>query len=99
MCAGIDHCSKKNCLEQERCLFPTQKVVKKIKINRCQIHKKFCSNERVCEILGQCVLDHPRVKTNKVFTRELKKASNIKTILRIFERHMSDKVKVKKKRK
>lgn len=101
MCIGLDWCSKKNCLEQERCLFATEKAVKKIKINPCQINKKFCPNQKACEILGQCMLDHPRVKKNKEFRNLLKDGGSLKRIIKIFERYIPDaiKVKVKPKRK
>ena len=91
MCIGIDLCSQKNCLEQERCLFPEKKADKKIKINQCKINKKFCSNAKVCDTLGQCMLEHPSVMASKQFTRELRKAKDIKAIVRIFERLMPEK--------
>ena len=93
MCVGIDFCSKKNCLENERCLFPQQKAPKKVKINKCQFSKKFCSNKRACEILGQCMLEHPAVLANKTFKRELQKTKDLKAIAAIFVRYL---VKVKK---
>lgn len=88
MCIGIDFCNKKNCLEQGRCLNPTRVSDKKIRINQCQIHKKFCSNSRACEILGQCILEHPLVKANKHVTKELRKPRTIDGIINIIERLM-----------
>jgi hypothetical protein len=109
MCVGIESCSKKNCLENERCVLYEPKHIspcevrrgpkkrKKntdIKINLCQQHIKFCSNARACEILGQCMLEHPSVLTNKNFMKELRKARELKAIAGIFVRYMA---KVKKK--
>lgn len=88
MCIGINLCSKKNCLEQERCLFPTEKAAKKVKINQCQIHKKFCANERACEILGQCILDHPLIKSDELATKELKKRTSFNQVVKIVTRLM-----------
>lgn len=99
MCVGIDFCSRKNCLEQEKCLFPEEKSFKTVKINQCKIHKKFCTNATVCELLGQCMLDHSSVKGNKQFTRELRKAKSISAILGIFERFMPERKWKSKQRK
>lgn len=110
MCVGIDLCSKKNCLENDRCVLYEPRHIspcevrrrprkrKKnadIKINLCQQHIKFCSNVKACEILGQCMLQHPAVLVNKNFTKELRKARELKAIAEIFVRYMA---KVKKKR-
>lgn len=106
MCVGIDFCTKKNCLENERCVLYEPKHItpcevrrgpkkrnKKtdIKVNLCKQNIKFCSNARVCEILGQCMLDHTSVNGNEGFTRELRKAKCIKSILKIFERFIPEK--------
>lgn len=88
MCIGLKLCSKKNCLEQERCLFPEEKAEKKLKVNRCQIHKLFCTNGRACEILGQCILDHPVVKKDKQATKQLRKQMDINSVLKILSRLM-----------
>lgn len=88
MCIGLKLCSKKNCIEQEKCLFPEQKVEKKVKINRCQINKKFCTNGRACEILGQCILDHPLVKSNKNATKMLRHPCHINQVVKVIERLM-----------
>lgn len=86
MCIGIDLCSKKNCLEQEKCLFPKEKAKKKVKISGCRVHKKFCSSERACEILGQCVLDHELVKSSRSLYFRMKKAKTLPEILDVFNR-------------
>lgn len=88
MCIGINLCSKKNCLEQDRCLFPEEKAENKTRINRCQIHKKFCTNGRACEILGQCILDHPMVKKDKQATKQLRKQMDINSVVKIITRLM-----------
>lgn len=88
MCIGLRLCSKKNCLEQETCLFPEARAAKGVRINQCQIHKKFCSNEKACEILGQCILDHPLIKKDKEASRELKKKCGFNQVIKIAERLM-----------
>lgn len=88
MCIGIKLCSRKNCLEQERCLFPEEKAKKKAKVNQCQIHKKFCTNERACEILGQCILDHPLVKQSKCATKAFKHKAHINQVVFIISKLM-----------
>lgn len=88
MCIGIDHCSRKNCLAQETCLFPTEKAPKKVKIKQCQIHKKFCTNERACEILGQCILDHHLVKKDREAKKSLRSKQSMQTIVNIATRLM-----------
>jgi hypothetical protein len=97
MCIGIDHCSKKNCLEQEKCLFPEAKTKKRVKINQCQLSKKFCNSERACDVLGQCMMDHQSVKASKKFKKELSKVRGIKQVLLVFEQYMPEKIKVKNK--
>lgn len=106
MCVGLNLCNKKNCLEQERCVFPVRlsltfkiegpEVVGKIQLSKfaCREHRKLCSNERACEILGQCMYDHPAVMASKTFKRELNKAIGISEIANIFGSRLS---KVKKK--
>lgn len=88
MCIGLKLCSIKNCLEQERCLFPEEKVSKKVKVNLCQIHIKFCSNARSCEILGQCILDHTLVKADKTASKQLRKPLDIDGVVKIITRLM-----------
>lgn len=99
MCVGIDHCTKKNCLEQEMCLFPEEKTNKKLKINKCKIHKKFCSNTKACALLGQCMLDHASVNGKKQIATELRKAKGLNEILKIFERLMPERKRKAAKRK
>lgn len=96
MCVGIDFCSEKNCLEQERCVLyePKHKIpcevrrgpkkkqqIKIITKNACQIDKNCCTNERACEILGQCILDHPLVKQSKCATKAFKHKAHINQIV------------------
>lgn len=100
MCIGIDHCSKKNCLEQERCLFQEITSLKikiygpdilgKVDISKAKCKKqiKVCSNERACEILGQCILDHPLVKANKKATKALKHRMPIQQVVDIISKLM-----------
>ena len=52
------------------------------------MHKKFCSNEKACEIMGQCILDHPLVKANKSATKELRKKGDIQRVVNIVARLM-----------
>lgn len=100
MCIGIDHCSKKNCIEQETCLFPESKAKRRTKIkNQCRLSKKFCTNERACEILGQCILDHPLVKRDKVITKQLKAKLSIQKIVNIVAQLMPSLNKPSKKQK
>src|SRR5688572_19868364 len=121
MCVGIELCSKKNCLEQERCvhgIWPTRvefiprgskrsrkkRMVNKtdnvdlrFKIDRpaifgkidvngfpCKRHRKNCLSDKACEILGQCMYEHPAVVASKSFRKELNKAKNINEISNIF---------------
>lgn len=88
MCIGLKLCSKKNCIEQEMCLFPEEKAKKKAYINRCQIYKPFCTNGIACEILGQCILDHPLVKKDKDATKRLRKKMDIDGVVKIITRLM-----------
>lgn len=99
MCIGIDYCSRKNCLEQEKCLSPGAKAPKKVKINQCQLSKKFCTNDRACEILGQCILDHPLVKKDKDVKKLFRQKQSMKTILKIVTRLMPSLNKPSKKQK
>lgn len=102
-CVGLDLCSKKNCLEQERCVFnishpvqyPLKRGSKKKKhttkeprVELCQTNIKFCTNQRACEILGQCILDHPLVKADKLATKQLRKPHQLSEIIRIITRLM-----------
>lgn len=105
MCVGLDLCSLKNCLEQERCVLyepkhrthcevrrgPKKNKKQQIKIttkHACQIDKKCCTNERACEILGQCILDHPLVKQNKSATKALKHKLHINQVVFIISKLM-----------
>lgn len=101
-CVGIELCGKKNCLEQERCCqWPTHIEFiprgskgsrKKRNHNKepakplCEIHIKFCTNKRACEILGQCILKHPLVVQDKMASNQLRQPVSIDTIVKIVER-------------
>lgn len=104
-CVGIDFCSKKNCLEQERCVYninrhtewfeevikgPKKKKKSKNapKIELCQKHKEFCTNERACEIFGQCILEHPLVKKDKMALNQFRKPNEFSTIIKVITRLM-----------
>jgi len=109
MCVGIVNCSKKNCLEQERCVFPVRlsltfkiegpEVVGKIQLSKfaCRKHRKLCVNESACEILGQCMYEHPAVIASKTFKRELNKAISIDEISNVFARRLAKVKKINKK--
>lgn len=99
MCIGIDHCSRKNCIEQERCLYPTEKAKKKVKIRQCKIHKKFCTNERACEILGQCIFEHPLIRKDGDALKQLYSKTGFNQIVKIAERLMPSLNKPGKKHK
>lgn len=98
MCVGIDNCSKKNCLEQERCVFPVRlslkfkingpEVLGKVDLSKisCQKDRRFCINQRACEILGQCLLKHNSVSGNRKATREFKNTHSIADIVAVFEK-------------
>jgi hypothetical protein len=88
MCIGLKLCSKKNCIEQDRCLFPEEKAAQKTRTNACRIHLKWCTNERACEILGQCILEHPLVKRDKMATKELRKKCDINRVVKIISKLM-----------
>lgn len=108
MCVGIDNCSKKNCLEQERCVFPVRlsltfkiegpDVLGKIKLSKfsCRKHRNICISDRACEILGQCMYEHPAVAASKSFRKELNKAHNMHDISNTFVSRLA---KVKRKPK
>lgn len=51
----------------------------------CKQHNKKCRAERACDILGQCMLEHPKVKQSQKFTKELRKVNNLKETLSVFE--------------
>lgn len=104
-CVGIDFCSKKNCLENERCVLyepkhkltcevrrgPKKKKKQQIRVatkNACQIDKTYCTNDRACEILGQCILDHPLVKQSKCATKAFKHKAHINQIVFIISKLM-----------
>lgn len=96
ICICLKLCSKKNCLEQEICILslkisiPGPEVLDSIYLSKakCTKNNKNCSNDRVCEILGQCILDHPLVKHNKMATKDLRKKCDINHVIRIISRLM-----------
>lgn len=101
MCIGIDHCSKKNCLEQERCLFPEAKTKRRVKINPCKLSKRYCSNERACYLIG-CILENPLVKADKLATKQLKGKCTMGFILEVLTRlapHLNKTYKTKRNNK
>jgi len=103
-CIGIELCGKKNCIEQERCcqwpihvnFIPrgSKKHRNKRHENKepvqpmCEMNKKWCTNERVCEILGQCILKHPLVLADKMAAKQLRKHLEINSIIKIITRLM-----------
>ena len=113
-CTGIELCGKKNCLEQERCCYwPTHTVfiprgsrkTRKNKHNkppineRCKINSSWhCTNERACEILGKCILQHPLVLADKKAIKELRQPLGMDAIVRIITRLMPSLNKKKKKK-
>lgn len=58
------------------------------KIELCQKYKEFCTNERVCEILGQCILEHPLVKKDKMALNQFRKKNELSTIIKVITRLM-----------
>lgn len=100
-CVGIDFCDKKNCLEQERCVLnvprhiewdepkrgPKKKKKKRVRVEpKCVFGKIPCNKERICAILGECVLEHSLIKDNPEIRERLKKSTSILTVLRIFNK-------------
>lgn len=100
-CVGIDFCSKKNCLEQERCVFNVNRLTEWVEVKRgpkkkkpkkrnnaaekkCQFGKTPCNKDRICAILGQCVLEHSLVKDNPDAYARLSQSKSILTVLRAF---------------
>lgn len=101
-CVGIELCGKKNCLEQERCVFAPAHVTyipnrkkkfkkqkkEKLRAPRCDMHIKFCINKRACDILGQCIQKHPLVVKDKMAARQLRSPSEMKVVVKIISRLM-----------
>lgn len=54
----------------------------------CVIKGKKCSNERACEILGQCLLTHPLIKKDKAAKKQLRGKITFNQIVKIAERLM-----------
>lgn len=84
MCIGIDHLSLKAKIEGPE-------VLGKIDLSgmrNCPFHVKSCSNERACEIIGQCLLTHPLIKKDKEAKRRLRGKVSFNQIVKIAERLM-----------
>lgn len=73
-------------------------IIDKIELTThpCNRTNKHCANVRSCEILGQCMMNHPQV-VGKSFKKELNKARGVQQVLNVFERYMKDIIKVKTK--
>lgn len=91
-CVGIDYCDKKNCLEQEKCIHDIKKNIE-AGINRpknwqliCKINKEWCCNKRACEILGECIREHPLVIADQQASSSLRKSASIVKIVKIITR-------------
>jgi len=97
MCVGIELCSKKNCLENERCVLyepthrspcevrrgPKKKKKPKVLFIGCK-GKSSCNKRNICDILGECLLDHVLVKDNPDLRIRFAKSKSILTVLKIF---------------
>lgn len=100
MCVGIDFCNKKGCLENERCVLYEPKHIspcevrrrpkkrKKKKINAVPIlcpGKSRCNKKNICQILGECVLDHSLINGNTDLCLKLAKSTSILTVPQNFK--------------
>lgn len=101
MCAGIEHCTKKNCLENERCVLyepkrispcevrrgPNKRIKNKLKVVAAGCtNKSFCNKKNVCGILGECLLGHSLIKGDSDLCLVLAKSKSILTVLKIFNK-------------
>lgn len=68
-------------------------------MRNCPKYKKTCSNERACEIIGQCLLEHPLVKKDKNAKKQLRGKITFNQIVKIAERLMPSLNKPSKKNK
>lgn len=57
-------------------------------MRKCPFHAKYCSNERACEILGQCLLTHKLIKKDKAAKKQLRGKVTFNQIVKIAERLM-----------
>jgi hypothetical protein len=66
----------------------TSKERKKIRKNAlrapCIKDENGCDKKRMCEILGQCVMEHSLVKTNPHIVNELRGKKSVKQVLNVF---------------
>lgn len=60
----------------------------KPEIHKCLMRNKVCSNERACEILGQCILQHPLIRKDKEALKILYNKTGFNQIVKIAERLM-----------
>ena len=92
MCTGIDHLSLKTKIEGPEVLGKVD--LSKVKsntrpeIHKCLIRNKVCSNERACEILGQCILQHPLIRMDGAALKQLYNKTGFNQIVKIAERLM-----------
>lgn len=101
MCVGVDLCNKKNCLENERCVLyeprhispcevrhgPKKRKKKKLKAEALLCPgKSRCNKKNICQILGECILDHSLINGNADFCFKLAKSTSILTVLKIFNK-------------
>lgn len=65
-------------------------ILGKINISKvtCRNKNTFCTNEKACEILGQCILDHPLVKANKSASKAFKHKMHINQVVFIISKLM-----------
>lgn len=102
-CVGIDYCSKKTCLEQEKCVNDINRHIEIYislkKTAPCQIHKEFCYHKIACEVLGQCIFEHPLVKADKTAINQLRKPCGLPKVVKIISRLKPKVKKVGKYRK
>lgn len=68
-------------------------------MKNCPKYHKSCSNERACEIIGQCLLDHPLIKKDKAAKKQLRGKITFNQIVKIAERLMPSLNKPDKKNK
>ena len=66
----------------------TSKERKKIRANTlktpCIKDENGCDKKRMCEILGQCVMEHSIVKSNPHIVNELRGRQSVKQVLNVF---------------
>lgn len=57
-------------------------------MKNCPKYHKSCSNERACEIIGQCLLEHPLIKKDKSAKKQLRGKITFNQIVKMAERLM-----------